>query len=517
MSRKILVVDDENLICWSLCQALSRLGHIAESAQTGNRALKLLDEFAPDIVILDINLPDISGIEILRRIKQAESDTIVIMMTANGNADSLVEAFQLGADDYFGKPFNLQMVEHVVEQALEKQQLQREVASLKHAHQEEAQPDRMIGNSPRMIELFKLIRISAETDCKTVLILGESGTGKELVARAIHNHSPRKNEPFLELNCAAIPDTLLENELFGHERGAYTDASKMHRGVFETANRGTVFLDEIGDMPMHMQAKILKVIENKTFRRLGGTEELETDVRIIAATNQNLQQLVAEGKFRKDLFFRLNVMTLILPPLRERREDIPALADYFVSRLNRQYGKHYDGVSDAGMRRLTGYHWPGNVRELKNIIERAMMLEEGARLEFDFMRNYPSESGPEQVPAPMNASLPQQPGRSLPSGNRQLSSPILERALSLPPEGIDMEEVEKELIRLALAMHNGNQTRAARYLNISRDTLRYRLKKMESDQGDAGEGPGPFRPSPNGWQADEWTVAAPRGFGGYVL
>jgi DNA-binding NtrC family response regulator len=477
-SKKILVVDDENLICWSLCQALGRLGHQTESVKTGGDALLAVESFSPDIVLLDINLPDINGIEVLQQIKAINDDIIVIIVTANGDADSLVKAFKMGADDYFGKPFNLQMVEHVVEQALEKQQLKRQVECLQKGNREPSEPDRMIGNSPKMIELFKLIRISAESDCKTVLILGESGTGKELVSQAIHNHGQRKNEPFMELNCAAIPETLLENELFGHEQGAYTDANKTHKGVFETANRGTVFLDEIGDMPLHMQAKILKVIENKTFRRLGGVEEHETDVRIIAATNKNLQQLVVDETFRKDLFFRLNVMTIVLPPLRERKEDIPHIADYFIRRLNRQYNRNFEKVSDEGMLRLQAYHWPGNVRELRNTLERAMMLEEGRELKLDFMRDY-SERQENEAPLQMLAPavLPMHPRRS------QFSSEILEHALRMPPEGFNIEDVEQELIRLALAMHNGNQTRAAKYLNISRDTLRYRLKKIEDTEG----------------------------------
>jgi transcriptional regulator with PAS, ATPase and Fis domain len=303
--------------------------------------------------------------------------------------------------------------------------------------------------------------------------MGESGTGKELVARAIHNYSARSEEPFLDINCSAIPENLLENELFGHEKGAYTDASGRQEGIFELAEGGTVFLDEIGDMPLAMQAKILRVIESKRFRRLGGKEELQANVRIIAATNQDLQAMVRDGRFRGDLFFRLNVMSLPLPPLRERKEDIPKIVSYFISRLNEEYGRSVDGISPEALNDLMRYDWPGNVRELRNAVERAMMLETGRLL----------------TPAFLPCEIRQEEGMVVGAARRELPEAGKPQPCKvvLPPEGISMEETEKEFIRQALERYDGNQTKAARCLRISRDTLRYRVKKFGLGEPDAAE------------------------------
>ncbi len=465
-TSRILIVDDEKLVCWSLGEVLTAAGFSVETALNGVEALAKFNSFQPEMVLLDVRLPDVNGIHLLTQFKASDEDLMVVMITAFADADSAVNALKAGADDYIGKPFDVDYIRHVVEQLFEKKQLRQEVNSFKRELRKKYDYDNFIGNSPKAIEVFKLIRVCAETDVKIVLVLGESGTGKQLVARAIHYHSARAEAPFIETNCAAIPENLLENELFGHEKGAFTDASSRHKGIFETANGGSVFLDEIGDMPLIMQAKILKVIDSNTFRRLGGTTDLETDVRFITATNQNLKKLVAAEQFRGDLFYRLNVMTIQIPPLRERREDIPVLVNYFIDRLNKEYGKNITGVSSAAMDCLIHFDWPGNVRELRNMVERAMMLENETVLTPRYFSQEIRECA-EQKMMPLS-SLPGIPTeRLLPRKN----------SIRLPLEGISLEEMEKDLILQALERFTGNQTQAAKCLHMSRDTLRYRMKK----------------------------------------
>ncbi len=466
MTKRILIVDDEKLVAWSLGKALSEAGYSVETALSGTEAQKRFEDFAPHVVLLDVRLPDANGLELLKEFKQQDDDIIVVMITAFADADSAVRALKDGADDYVGKPFDLENIKHIVSKALEKKRLSQQVDYFRNEIRRKYTYDNLVGNSPAMIQVFKMIKVCAETDAKTVLITGESGTGKELVAKSIHFHSARSEAPFVEINCAAIPENLLENELFGHERGAYTDAGTRHRGIFEAADGGTVFLDEIGDMPLPMQAKILKVIETKKFRRLGGMREVEADVRIIAATNQDLPQMVSDGKFRGDLFFRLNVMNIPLPPLRERKEDIPALVKYFIERLNEEYNRAIEGISDEALNCLMHYDWPGNVRELRNAVERAMMLEQGKILSVEhFSKDIVGAAAAGDVSTQQVASgdlVAFYPGNG---------------KIVLPPEGISLEEVEKELIRQALERYKGNQTKAAKCLRLTRDTLRYRMKK----------------------------------------
>jgi transcriptional regulator with PAS, ATPase and Fis domain len=350
------------------------------------------------------------------------------------------------------------MVERAVQKIFSKKGLEKDINLNQKRLRKKYHQDQLIGNCPAMVELFKAITACAQNDCKTVLLLGESGTGKELAAHAIHRQSARKDAPLIEVNCASLPDNLLENELFGHEKGAYTDAGTRGTGVFEQAEGGTVFLDEIGDMPLLMQAKVLKVIENKRFRRLGGQTDIESDVRIIAATNKNLTQMVQAGTFREDLFYRLNMMSISIKPLRERKKCIPSMVEYFIERLNREYGRAVEGVSSAALQLLMGYDWPGNVRELKNAIERAMMLEQGKVLSAE---HFCQESRAEKTQ----------------SGGCGCSYSAPATAIVLPPEGISIEEVEKEYIKQALSRYQGNQTKAAKCLAISVDTLRYRRKK----------------------------------------
>ena len=475
--KNILVVDDEKLVCWSLSQMLSEEGYGVRVAETGAAAVAEYDSFRPDMVLLDVRLPDASGIDLLSQFKEKDEDVVIMMITAYADADSAVNALKIGADDYIGKPFNLEKIKHLVTQAFEKKRLRKEVDSFRRALRKKYDSDTLIGNSAKMIEIFKMIKVCAETDAKIVLIMGESGTGKQLVSRAVHFHSARSDSPFIEINCAAIPENLLENELFGHDKGAFTDAVTSHRGIFEAAERGTVFLDEIGDMPLTMQAKILKVIDSQNVRRLGGTKDREVDVRIIAATNQNLPRLVQEQKFRGDLFFRLNVMTIHLPPLRERKEDIPALVNHFIERLNEEYGRDVKGMTTEALECLRRYNWPGNVRELRNAVERAMMLEQGTMLTH---HNFNHEINEEDL---------------VPSGVGENGGDLTRRTdndyyVTLPSGGISIEKIEKQLIEQALARFNGNQTKAAQCLQMTRDTMRYRIKKfgISGDQDVGGSG-----------------------------
>ena len=469
---KILVVDDESLIAWSLAKMLEKAGFRVETAGTCVEALAKLRALEPDLVMLDIWLPDGNGLDLLKEFKRLCAEVPVIMITASADADSALAALKLGAEDYIGKPFSLDAVRLVVEKALEKKEKKEDLAPLNNELRRRSEQYKLVGSSPEMVEVFKMIRVCADTDAKTVLILGESGTGKELVARAIHTHSARSEAPFIEINCAAIPENLLESELFGHEKGAYTDAAKRRKGVFEQSEGGTVFLDEIGDMPLSMQAKILKVIETRRFRRLGGEDDIAADVRIIAATHQDLPGMVREKRFRSDLYFRLNVMTIPLPQLFRRKEDIPVLVNYFIRCLNEEYGKNVEGISSEMLQQLLDYNWPGNVRELRNAIERAMMLEQKKVISSAYLNNeikqYAGLHGKDAI------------GRETGDNCSVLSmdrAPGV-RQINVPPEGISIDELEKHLIITSLEIAGGNQTRAARFLKMSRDTLRYRMKKF---------------------------------------
>lgn len=461
--KRILIVDDEHLIRWSLSQMLNDAGYEVETAETGAKALAKGRDYKPHLILLDICLPDANGMDLLPQFKDNNEDVVVIMITAHSHADSAVKALQYGADDYVGKPFDLDDVRHTIEKTLENQRLKNENAYYRQVLRKKLENDNLVGGCPKMIEVFKMIKMTAEADDKTVLITGGSGTGKELVARGIHLHSSRADRPFIDVNCAAIPETLLENELFGHERGAYTDASRRQKGIFELAEGGTVFLDEIGDMPFGMQAKILKVIENKKYRRLGGEVDVVSDARIIAASNQNLPELVKEGKFRADLFYRLNVMPIQLPLLRERKMDILTLVNYFIDQFNEEYGRNVEGLKDEAMGFLLNYDWPGNVRELRNTIERAMMLGPGSMI------------GPEHL----NCEILEmsQKEDSPDHENSDVDDCFSLAQLQLPKDGISLDEVEQQLIELALKRWSGNQTKAAQCLRMSRDTLRYRMKK----------------------------------------
>ena len=449
---RILVVDDEKLIRWSVGERLQRDGYEVLSAESGEEALELVAANAPDLMLLDVRLPGIDGLATLQRALALHPDVSVLMMSAHSTVDIAVEAMKHGAVDFLVKPFPFQSLDAAVERALAAARTRRQIAALTSERKGATESlGALVGRSAAMENVRGMVSRLSASDATTVLIEGESGSGKEVVARAIHFGSARADRPFLQVNCAALPEHLLESELFGHERGAFTDAHSQKRGLFETADGGTVMLDEIGDLHPGGQAKLLRLLENKTFRRVGGVTELRADVRVLAATNVNLEERVAEGRFRADLFFRLNVVRIRVPALREHAEDIPLLTAHFVARFNQEMRRQVRGVAPAAMDRLQDYRWPGNIRELRNVVERAFILHHNT-----------DEVRPEHLPPELRGESP-----------RRAEKP----ATAVPAEGLVLEDVEKRLIREALERASGNQSRAARLLGISRDTLRYRLKK----------------------------------------
>lgn len=450
--KKILVVDDEELIRWSLEQSLTEEGYEVTTASTGEDALRMTREEIPDLIFLDLQLPGISGMEVLQKVKEINKEIVVIIITALGIVEMAVKAMKLGAYHYVTKPFNIDEIVILVEKAIETANLRKEVATLRAEQSEKFSPVNIIGSDPKIKEVLTMIEKVAKSDTTSVLIMGESGTGKELVAKAVHHSSARANESFLAVNCAALPETLLESELLGHEKGAFTDAKTMKKGLFEVADGGTLFLDEIGEMPLGMQAKILRVLEDKIVRRIGGTKDIAVDVRVISATNKNLLAAIEEGTFRRDLYYRLQVIPIKLPPLRERKSDIMPLIMHFIEQFNREFHKEVKGVSKMAERFLLEYSWPGNVRELKNIIERAIILENEEML---LVEHLPLEI----------VAMGSKPGKN-----------VLD--FQLPPEGVSIEAVEKELIRQALDLTGGNQSKAAKRLDLGIDAFRYRMKKF---------------------------------------
>jgi two-component system, NtrC family, response regulator PilR len=448
--QKILVIDDEPSMRELLAIMLRKEGFDVLLADSRAQAASLLAKGPVPMVITDVKLPDGDGIEILRHVKAAFPDTIVIVMTAFGSTQTAVAALKLGAHDYLIKPFDIEELRIVVGNALEKQRLQEENLRLKAEFRTRHGLERMVGVSPSMATLFDLVRSIAPTG-STVLVTGESGTGKELVAKAIHALSPRKDGSFVSVNCAALSEPLLESELFGHVKGAFTDAHQTKKGLFEVAHRGTLFLDEIGETPMAMQVKLLRALQEKQIRRVGGTDEIEVDVRVIAATNRPLESLVQERRFREDLFYRLNVIPIHVPPLRSRKEDIPLLAEHFLARFSREMSKPVAKISSEAMTRLVEYPWPGNVRELENVIERAVALETSSAIL--------AERLPRQVLYPDPAEAADEP---------------LADGFSLDDH---LRTIEANLVRRAMEQSGGDRGRASSLLGISPRALRYLLEK----------------------------------------
>ena len=381
--KRILIVDDEKLVRWALNQKCTEFGYQCIEAETGQAGLQSLQTESVDAVLLDVHLPDMSGLQVLERLKQAGETRSIIMMTADPQLDDVKAALRLGAYDFVSKPINFDELNVTLQNALEAGSLRTEVESLRDEVRRRAGYHDVIGVSRKITELMKFVYKVAASAATTILIQGESGTGKDLVAKAIHYRSSRSERPFVAINCSAIPETLMEAELFGHEKGAFTDAKAMKKGLFEVADGGTLFLDEIGELSPLLQAKLLRVLEDQVIRRIGGVRDIQVEVRVIAASNRDLEREVREGRFRQDLYYRLAIISIFLPPLRDRKEDIMSLVEFFLGHYNRKFRKSVQGISEETRRLLLNYDWPGNVRELKNALERAMILEEGNLLRPD--------------------------------------------------------------------------------------------------------------------------------------
>lgn len=459
--EKILIVDDEQMIRWTLREALRGWGYNCVEAETVSEALSSFDLEQPAAVLLDINLPDGSGLDVLREIKRRSPQAVVIMITANVMVDDTIAALRGGAYDFISKPINLSELQVTLRNSLETHQLRKEVTQVRKERAKQFSFDQIIGNSPIMRETLALARKVAESEASSVLLQGESGTGKDLIAKAIHYGSHRADSPFVAINCATLPANLIESELFGYEKGAFTDAKARKEGLFEQAEGGTIFLDEIGELELSLQAKLLRVLEEGMFRRVGGLKDLPLNVRVVAASNRDLKADSEQGKFRLDLYYRLSVIQIDIAPLRERVEDILSLAQYYISFFNEKLRKHVQGIIPDVEKLFRSYKWPGNVRELRNCIERAMILEDGNMITSKYLPRglMPDNSHVGEIPQVHNSNSP--------------------HMFLLPNTGIALEEVELSLVQQAIEYSNGNQTRAAELLGISRDQLRYRLKKLE--------------------------------------
>ncbi|AOY74807.1 sigma-54-dependent transcriptional regulator [Clostridium formicaceticum] len=443
--KKILVVDDEKNMRWAIKKALQKEAYKICEAANGLEAIEKFQEEIPDLILMDLKMPKMEGMEALTKIKEMRETTPVIMITAHGTMESAVEAMKLGALDYISKPFDIEELKITIAKALKVGELQEEVSYLRE-ELEKNTGKTIIGNSAEIQEILKIVDKVANTNA-TVLILGESGTGKEVIANAIHYSSNRNKKPYVKVNCGAIPENLIESELFGYEKGAFTGAVARKIGKFEKADGGTVFLDEIGELDLSMQVKLLRVLQEREFERIGGNERIRIDVRVIAATNRDLYKMVEEESFREDLYYRLNVIPIKIPPLRERKEDIPLLTNYFLERYSQEVGRKNIAISEEAQQKLLNYHWRGNIRELENVIERMVLLGQGNLITVE---DLPYEILQEKKSA---------------------------ETYQLPKEGICMEALEKDLIIQALERAEHNQTKAAQLLKMTRHTLLYRMEK----------------------------------------
>ncbi len=446
---RVVIADDEAAARTSLGQILTEDGFQVALAADGDEALLKVANEQPDVLLTDLRMPGMDGHELLARVRQACPEVAVVIMTAHGTIRSAVQALRQGAEDYLTKPVDVEEVELLLDQILKRRRLQAETRLLRERLDDKYRFENIIGRSPEMVEVFRMVEQVAPTQA-SVLITGESGTGKELIAQAIHQRSPRREAPFVKVSCAALPETLLESELFGHERGAFTGALARRAGRFEVAARGTVFLDEVGDIPLGMQVKLLRFLQERQFERLGGNQTLTVDVRVLAATHRDLAASIKEGKFRDDLYYRLNVIEIPLPPLRARSHDVPLLADFFVKQYAARNGKPVPEVPDESLAALIGYSWPGNVRELEHALERAVILDRRGVLDLALFPGlpHPAERKPE------------------------------ERAV--PPSGRSMEEIEREAILRTLESVGGSTSRAAAILKLSARTIQYKLKQYRS-------------------------------------
>jgi two-component system, NtrC family, response regulator AtoC len=480
--EKILVVDDERLIRWSLRQKCEEWGYDVIEAAAGEPALRLIQTEAPDLVLLDVRLPDLDGIHVLEQLKKSNNMSAIIMITAAPQLDDIKHALKLGAYDFVSKPLDFDELRITVQNALEAARLRTEVQSLRGEVRSKIGYHDVVAVSAKMTELMNFVQKVATSEATTLLIQGESGTGKDLVAKTIHYESARQNGPFVAINCSAIPETLMEAELFGHEKGAFTDAKQMKKGLFEMAHGGTLFLDEIGELSPLLQAKLLRVLEDQVIRRVGGVRDLQVDVRVVAASNRDLERAVREGAFRQDLYYRLAIIAIFIPPLRERPEDILPLVDFFIGWYNRKFKKSVRGISPETRRLLLSHTWPGNVRELKNCIERAMILEDEFVLRPIYMPFAVGDAARGGLTAFEHSGTSD-------SGAKALADGRILPHLYIPEEGTSLEEVERAMVELAMRQANGNQSHAARLLDISRDALRYKLKKFELVEAEDEDAP----------------------------
>ena len=449
MSTSLMIVEDEDLLRDILTDELKSEGHEVRAVGTKKEAIFALHHLPIDLILLDLRLPDGDGLEVLREAKMVSDETVVIVMTAFGEVETAVEAMKMGAYDFLTKPLDLNHLSLLMKRALSNQALQREVKFLRAEEKYRNRLGEIIGESPKMKQIKSLTQKASQTPRTSILIRGASGTGKELVANAIHYQSARASAPFVKINSSAIPESLVEAELFGYEKGAFTDAKAPKKGLLELAHRGSIFFDEISEMKLPLQAKLLRVLEQQAFRRLGGTSDISVDVRIIAATNRNLETAVSEGSFREDLLYRLRVFEITLPPLRERREDIPLLTSAFILHYNQEFNKAIRGLFPLAERMLYEYPWPGNVRELKNVLERAMILAEGDRILPEHLS---------LVPLPLEKSL---------------------SAVDLLPYSLTLGEVEKRYLEGFMKSFRGSKSEAARHLGVTRATLRKKLRDYD--------------------------------------
>lgn len=443
----ILVVDDDKVIRRTLKYQLDKNGYEAMSASSGDECMYHLKQRDVNLILLDIQLPGISGVDVLKQIKQVNNELPVIMVTAYGSIESAVAAMKAGAYEYITKPIIFEVMMMKIEKALETASYKKEIARLRSEQMGKYSFDHIVGKSRAIRDVISMADKIAKSDAPTILIQGETGVGKDMLSRAIHYESARQDKPFMEITCATLPATLLESELFGHEKGAFTDARTRKEGLLELADGGTVFLNEIGYIDVALQVKLLSVMEHKFFRRVGGKEEINVDIRIIAATNKDLKAKIENDTFREDLYYRLYILPIFIPPLRERREDIMLLAYFFMEQFNKEFGKGIEGFSEAAADFLTNYDWPGNVRELRNTVERAVILGNEKIITPELLSPEICEQGPTYV------------------------------SYKLPTEGIALEEVEKQLLKQALEMTGWNQSKAAELLGLGRGALQYRMKK----------------------------------------
>ncbi|MCC6475526.1 sigma-54-dependent Fis family transcriptional regulator [bacterium] len=470
MQATLLVVDDDRDIREIIRQVAEIKDYEVIDAEDATVGLEKMRTLAPDLSIIDVGLPGgIDGVELLQQIHEIAPQHPVLIISGQASPEKAVEALKHGAFDYMGKPLNLEKLMLLVDRALQGVAKEREIERATDQRKALYGFDRLVGSCPKMEQIKVTGQKIAAVPYATVLLTGESGTGKELIAHAVHLASPNSDKPFVEVNCAAMPENLLEAELFGYEKGAFTDAKQRKRGLFEMASGGTFFLDEIGEMPLNLQVKLLKVIEERTFRRVGGTQPLQVKFRLIAATNANLPDLIDQGRFRRDLYYRLAVFSIHIPPLRERARDIIEIAQHFIDKFNREFGKNIKGIAPDAQHLLTSYNWPGNIRELRNAVERAVLIGSGQWISPADLAILPMQ----ETPTPSKFSMPEK------DVDDMLNTPSEPEGfhIEVPNHGVNMEEVEKQLIRIAMHHCQNNASAAARFLRMTRETLRYRLKK----------------------------------------